>query len=255
MTTRNDKPKAVVSLFDYTGNMVKPWADRGYQCFIFDLQHPRGMTWDISTRIHKIGCNLADPLQLNTWLDHITHIYDVVFMSAFPPCTDLAVSGAKHFARKAAADPEYRNKAMAMVYASRDAGERLRCPYFIENPVSVISSEWRRPDFTFQPYEYGGYLPQDDVNPWFDLIPARDAYPKRTCLWTGGGFTMPVPRHVDQQGHDSAEPVSWKGYSPMFHKLGGKSLRTKNIRSATPRGFAEAVAQQYAHNLNMETAA
>ena len=34
-----DKPKAIISLFDLTGQMCKPWADAGITCFLFDMQH------------------------------------------------------------------------------------------------------------------------------------------------------------------------------------------------------------------------
>ena len=68
----------------------------------------------------------------------------------------------------------------------------------------------------------------------------EDAYPKKTCLWTGNGFTMPWT--------DPVQPED--GHSRQHLKLGGKSAKTKNIRSATPRGFARAV---YEFN-SMETA-
>ncbi len=54
---------------------------------------------------------------------------------------------------------------------------------------------------------------------------------KKTCLWTGNGFTMPWK--------DPVQPE--EGHSRQHKKLGGKSQRTKDIRSATPRGFATAV--------------
>jgi len=163
---------------------------------------------------------------------------EIVIVFGFPPCTDLAVSGAKHFANKLAANPEYRNEAMALVYRVRDIAEALGVPYYIENPVSVISSEWRKPNFTFHPWQYGGYIPACDAEHplWPEHIAPRDAYPKRTCLWTGGGFEMPVQMPVEVED----------GYSRQFKQLGGKSLKTKNIRSATPRGWAEAVFVKYA---------
>ena len=54
---------------------------------------------------------------------------------------------------------------------------------------------------------------------------------KRPAYGQGGGFVMPekMPVHVGP------------GYSAQHKKLGGKSLKTKNIRSETPRGFAMAV--------------
>jgi hypothetical protein len=74
---------------------------------------------------------------------------------------------------------------MDLVYWSDTCGKRLKCPYFIENPVSVISSEWRKPDFIFHPYDYGGYTSRE-----------TDGYSKKTCLWTGGGFEMPKKKPV-----------------------------------------------------------
>lgn len=84
----------------------------------------------------------------------------------------------------------------------------------------------------FHPYEYGGYLPTIDEHPIYpEYIKPRDAYPKKTCIWSGGGFCMPEKKPV----------AVMPGYSDQHNKLGGKSLKTKNIRSATPRGFANAV--------------
>ena len=176
-----------------------------------------------------------------TWGPDIAAIFeafDVRMIYAFPPCTDLAVSGARFFATKAAANPSYRAEAMALVYLGRDIGERYGVTYIIENPISVISSLWRRPDYKFSPYHYGGYLPEDDVSPYPDIIPARDAYTKKTCLWTGNGFVMPAIRPVDPE---KFKDKNGNNYAGPHWKLGGKSLRTKNIRSATPRGFARAV--------------
>ena len=230
------KQRAILSLFDYTTETVKPWAAAGYICYCVDIQHPAGETRE--GNIIRVGADLYN------W-EPPTNV-EFVFGIGFPPCTDLAVSGARHFANKAAANPEYRNEAMSLVYRCRDIFEALEVPYAIENPVSVISSEWRKPDYTFHPYEFGGYIPlYEAAHPiWPDYIAPQDAYPKKTCLWVGGGFKMPQRLPV-------AVP---EGYSKQFHKLGGKSLKTKNIRSATPRGFAtalyEAHGERYAVNLN-----
>ena len=225
--------KAIISLFDYTTEAVKPWAKDGYTCFCFDIQHekttakPYGDGYII--KCHN-DLSLVETLRL---IKRLAHIYDIHFMSAFPPCTDLAVSGAKHFKSKEEKDPHYRKKAMNLVYTARDIGEMLGCPYYIENPVSVISTEWRNPDYIFHPYEFGGYIPKNQENhPTYpNYIKPMDAYPKKTCLWTGNGFIMPEKKPVAVR----------EGYSVQFHKLGGKSLKTKNIRSATPRGFTRAV--------------
>jgi hypothetical protein len=159
---------------------------------------------------------------------------DMLF--SFPPCTDMAVSGAAHFAKKRAVDPFFQDKAAYLARAAQRIGDALGVPYMVENPVSVLSTLWRKPDVYFDPYEYGGYLPEDDVHPEYpEYILPRDAYPKTTCWWLGNGFSMPEKRPV---------PVA-AGYSLQHSKLGGKSLRTKNIRSATPRGVFRAVAEVY----------
>ena len=220
---------AIISLFDYTGAMVQPWIDAGYQCFIFDIQHP---FIPILLQLE----NQANPVMVSgdysTWdniIDALDNEFDIKMLFSFPPCTDLAVSGAAHFEKKLQADPLYRDKAMDMVYAGKRIADRYDLKFMIENPISVISSLWRKPDWIFHPYEYGGYLEADDVSP-YDLIPAQDRYTKKTCLWTGNGFKMPMKKPVEL-------PTDYK-YSPQHLKLGGKSLKTKNIRSATPRGFA-----------------
>ena len=228
--------KAVLSLFDLTGAMVEPWIKDDYQCFIFDIQHP-----DVSIPDQlEAGANpvkvSGDYQDWNLIIGRLVQDYTVEMLFSFPPCTDLAVSGASHFSKKLMIDPLYRQKAMDMVYFAGNIAYGYDLPCMIENPVSVISTEWRKPDYTFHPYEYGGYLPEDDESP-YDLIPDRDAYTKKTCLWIRNGhkvdFHMPEKRPVEL-------PEGYK-YSPQHLKLGGKSLKTKNIRAATPRGFATAI--------------
>lgn len=281
--------KKAIFLFDYTGIMAKPWADAGYLCFCFDGQHPQGVTKSNHPNILNVGM----------WFDKTPSRYsdvlnvlavtgrDVDFIFGFPECTDLAVSGAAHFNKKRRENPRFQEEVMQLVYLTEGVAGELDCPWGLENPVSVISSMWRKPDFIFHPYEYGGHLPVGDVHPTFpQYIRPRDAYPKKTCIWSGGGFVKPAMKKVgpdctdlidglypvanplvtrtrqgiDKFGRkiviDSVEPENknytvdgvpvW-GYSDQHKKLGGKSLKTKNIRSATPRGFAQAVFEANGH--------
>ena len=137
---------AIISLFDYTGAMVQPWIEAGYQCFIFDIQHP---FMPILLQLE----NQANPVivsgDYSTWdniIDALDNEFDIKMLFSFPPCTDLAVSGAAHFEKKLQADPLYRDKAMDMVYAGERIANRYDLKFMIENPVSVISSLWRKPD-------------------------------------------------------------------------------------------------------------
>jgi len=224
----------VISLYDYTGEAVKPWAKAGYECHCYDIQHD-------GTKVDRFpsGGSIS---YLNADLQTLSNVVDlwysyvgkpVVFGMAFPVCTDMAVSGAAHFETKRKADPDFQEKAADYAKWCSYFFWNFSTPYFIENPVSVLSTLWRKPDYMFHPYEYGGYIPEDEAEHpvWPEYIAPRDAYPKKTCLWTGGGFKMPVPKPV----------VVEAGYSTQHRKLGGKSMKTKNIRSATPRGFAQAV--------------
>lgn len=223
--------KHIISLFDMTGNMVRPWAEAGYNCICYDIQNSDTTEHVGLGVIHYVKADLYD----NDTKEAIVKLAPVALF-AFPPCTDLAVSGAAHFKSKRERNPQYREEAMALVYLARDIGEAVGCPYMIENPVSVISTQWRKPDFKFHPWEYGAYLGEAEAKhpQYSEYIADYDAYPKLTCLWTGNGFTMPTPKAVEPE----------QGHSRQHKKLGGKSLKTKNIRSATPRGFAKAVFEQ-----------
>lgn len=194
----------VISCFDKTGNMVKPWADSGYLCYCVDLQHEKGHRRD--GNIIYVGADMLE------WLPPFSPIAAAFF---FPPCTDVAVSGARWFKDKGLG-------ALIMALRLFDASVRLaewsKAPYLIENPVSTVSTYWRSPDFSFNPCEYAGYLEDPD----------SEAYTKRTCLWTGGGFTMPKERGI--------EPF----LGSKMHKICPGPERA-NVRSATPKGFAQAV--------------
>lgn len=146
----------------------------------------------------------------------------VVFGFAFPPCTHLAVSGARWFKGKGL---RALSQSIEMFATAAEFLERLGCPYGIENPVSTISTHWRKPDHTFHPYEFTG----------FELT---DNYTKKTCLWVGGGFEMPEPNRADGLG----APDNRIHAAPPSGDRG-------DIRSATPMGFARAVFQANAKQL------
>ena len=226
----------VISLYDYTGMAVRPWAEKGFDCLCFDVQHENEMKVEKFEGGGSISYIKRD-LYLRENLSEIVrmHIGRAVFLMAFPPCTDLAVSGAMHFKPKREKSPLFQEIACDHAIWAAKVGEALGVPYMIENPVSVLATYWRKSDYGFDPFQYGGYLPEDEhAHPsWPEYIAPRDAYPKHTRLWTGGGFIMPEPKPVHCP----------KGYSAQHKKLGGKSMKTKNIRSATPRGFARAVCE------------
>lgn len=228
----------IYSMFDGSGLMVQPWAEAGHTCYCFNYDDANHGNYSK----HQAKVQHPNIHYINVWIDDGFPFYiaragidapDIVF--SFPPCDNLAVSGSRHFARKLKENPICQIEAVAAAKAAHHLADVFGVPYMIENPVSVMSSIWRKPDYIFNPCEYGGYLAEDDSHPFFpDVIPARDAYNKKTCLWTGNGFVMPDKRPVDAHS----------GANPGWEKLGGKSARTKMIRSLTPRGFACAVYEE-----------
>ena len=69
---------------------------------------------------------------------------------AFPPCTDLAVSGARHFAKKRADGRQQASIDFFMKFAN------AHCDMIaIENPVGIMSTRFRKPDQIINPYQFG----------------------------------------------------------------------------------------------------
>ena len=231
------KNRNVLSLYDYTGVAVIPWAERGYTCYCYDIQHDpyyvKEKHYPSGGVIYYVHADLHEWETICS-LFNVFENENLAFAMAFPVCTDMAVSGAAHFESKRAVNPNFQTEAVTFAKWCGEIFEELNVPYYIENPISVLATQWRKPDYRFHPYEFGGYIPEHEAeHPLYpEHIAPRDAYTKRTCLWTGCGFKMPETLPVDCESF---------GSSRQHRKLGGKSAKTKNIRSATPRGFAKAV--------------
>lgn len=125
-----------------------------------------------------------------------------------PPCTDLAVSGARHFPAKRADGRQHASAAFFMLLAKADV-PRIA----IENPVCIMSSLWRKPDQVIQPWQFG----HGEV--------------KATCLWLKGLAPL-RPTHI----------VS--GREPRVHHMPPSPTRWKE-RSRTYQGIADAMADQW----------
>lgn len=118
-------------------------------------------------------------------------------MIAHPPCTDLAVSGARHFPAKRADGRQQR--ALEFVRLLLDAPiPRIA----LENPVSVISSAIRKPDQVVQPWQFG----HGEV--------------KATCLWLKGLPRLTpsavVPGRVARVHRLPPSPDRWRERSRTF---------------------------------------
>jgi len=197
----------VVSLCDLTGNMLRPWAAAGFECYAVDIQHSirkdRREDFPGGGSINYVWGDCR------SW----TPPKRVFIAFAFTPCTNLAVSGARDFAKKNW--PMLRD-GIDLFHAAVTAFGWAGCPWMAENPVGRISGIMGQAEHTFDPCDYG------------------DPYTKKTCLWTGGGFIMPPKNRV--------EPTD----GSKMHLMPPGPDRA-NQRSATPMGFARAVFEANKH--------
>lgn len=154
----------------------------------------------------KLGSNVMD-----IDADWLTKHEPIDIILAAPPCTDFAVSGAQWFKAK---DADGRTEESLKLVRKVLEIVQLSNPrvWALENPVGRLPRllpEIGKPWY-WQPFWYG------------------DPYIKKTGLW--GKFTMPDMTNV-------VDPTEG---SKMWLKYGGKSERTKELRSITPLGFAYA---------------
>lgn len=127
-------------------------------------------------------------------------------MVAHPPCTHLAVSGARWFATKR----QEQEESLSFVRLLMDAPiPRIA----VENPVSIISSRIRKPDQIIQPWQYG------------------HGETKATCLWLKGLLKLTPTNVVD-------------GRAARVHRMAPSPDRWRE-RSRTFPGIAAAMAAQW----------
>jgi hypothetical protein len=140
---------------------------------------------------------------------------------AFPPCTHLASSGAAWFEAKRADGRQQEAIDFFMIFANHPC-EKIA----IENPVGVMSSNYKKPNQIIQPWQFG------------------DPYSKRTCLWLKG-----LPNLVHTEIVQPGEMVTFesgrtmpKWYADAWRLT---PLERSKARSKTFPGIAAAMATQW----------
>lgn len=157
--------------------------------------------------------------------------YDM--MIAHPPCTYLAVSGARWLYNKDGSRNEerYKNQAEALEFVQQLMDAPIK-HIAIENPISVISSHIRKPDQIVHPYMFG------------------DKASKSTCLWLKN-----LPKLEPTDIVEKGEFVEWinkngkkkrqaKWYLDALAKAKTPEER-RTLRSKTFQGMADAIADQW----------
>lgn len=175
---------------EYSGTVRDAFIKRGHQAISCDL----------------LPTDVPGPHYQGDVFDIINDGFDM--MIAHPPCTHLAVSGARHFKAKQADGRQ--DAALDFVQQLLDADIKHIA---LENPISIISSRIRKPDQIIQPWMFG------------------HGETKATCLWLKN-----LPCLTPTDVVDGREQRIWK--------LPPGKDRWK-IRSKTFQGIAEAMAEQW----------
>jgi hypothetical protein len=174
---------------EFSQIVTKAFRDKGHEAYSCDILPTEGNpAWHIQDDVLK----------------HLNDGWDM--MIAHPPCTHLAVSGARWFKNKQAEQKQ----AIDFFIKLTNADIPRIC---VENPISIMSSLYRKPDQIIQPYQFGH--PET----------------KATCLWLKG---LPCLKPTNL-------------VIPMFHSVHREPPspeRWKN-RSRTFTGIAEAMAEQW----------
>ncbi len=197
LTIPRVKPLSVLIACEFSGVVRDAFAVLGHSALSVDLLPSERPGWhhqgDIRAVLGAAGRSLGDG-----WTPDL--------LIAFPPCTHLAVSGARWFAEKA-------SRQEAALQFVRDLMAAPIRMIAIENPISIISSRIRKPDQIIQPWMFG------------------HGETKETCLWLKGlpklAPTSIVEGRTPRVHHASPGPDRWKE------------------RSRTLPGIAAAMAMQW----------
>ena len=162
---------------------------------------------------------------------HAVPRWDLII--AHPPCTYLTVTGNRWFnieryGDKARERWKLREEAIEffMMFANAD------CDHIaIENPVGVMSTNWRKPDQIVQPWWFG------------------DPFEKKTCLWLKG---LPLLKKTNEVTPEKRTQYASGKTMPTWYVQAASlpAAERSRIRSQTFPGFAEAMAEQWGNILN-----
>lgn len=188
--------------------VCKAFRERGHEAYSCDIlptsgNHPQ---WHYRCDVkHLLGF---------TW--------DMVI--AFPPCTNLAVSGARWFNEKRANGSQQKSIDFFKMFTNLD------CRWSIENPVGIMSRLYRKPDQIIQPWQFG------------------HKETKATCLWLNGLAPLKTTDLVgpppDVRKMDLSEAMSVRKEWNKCHRQPPGPDRAK-LRSKTYLGIAKAMAEQW----------
>ena len=208
-------------------NVTNELRKLGHEAYSCDIQMHSGShdEWHICQDVLPLLNGFCKFKTVDGNYHEINSKWDMII--AFPPCTDLCVSGARHFAKKQADGTQQRSIDFFMKFVNADCDKIA-----IENPIGIMSTKYRKPDQIIQPWQFG------------------DKYSKSTCLWLKN-LPLLVPTKIVEKG-EFIEWIDKNGKKKRQAKWFYEALRnSKNaeerakIRSKTFPGIANAMATQW----------
>ena len=208
-------------------NVTNELRKLGHEAYSCDIQMHSGShdEWHICQDVLPLLNGFCKFKTVDGDYHEINSKWDMII--AFPPCTDLCVSGARHFAKKQADGRQQRSIDFFMKFVNADCDKIA-----IENPIGIMSTKYRKPDQIIQPWQFG------------------DKYSKSTCLWLKN-LPLLVPTKIVEKG-EFIEWIDKNGKKKRQAKWYYEALRnSKNaaerakIRSKTFPGIANAMATQW----------
>lgn len=213
--------------------VTKELRELGHEAYSCDLLETSGVhpEWHVQADVLKLVNGVCYFQTCDGRLHYISSKWGMII--AFPPCTYLTVTGNRWFnvakyGEKAIKRMEDRKVAIDffLAFATADCDKVA-----IENPVGVMSTEWRKPDQIISPFMFG------------------DPFEKKTCLWLKG---LPL-----------LEPTEIVDVPPRVRYKSGKTMpawyadavslpkeERSRVRSKTFPGIAKAMAEQWAGKIN-----
>ena len=160
---------------------------------------------------------------------------------AFPPCTHLAVSGARHFEKKRL---DGRQKAAILFFLQFLNADCDKIA--VENPVNIIGGNYMIEHFSEIVNKFGNPKPSQYIQPY----EYGDEAPKKTALWIKG-LPQLVPTNIVGKGKEiTTGGKKFQEWIAWFKDENGKTIawndpRTAVLRSKTFPGIAKAMAEQW----------
>ena len=208
-------------------NVTNELRKLGHEAYSCDIQMHSGShdEWHICQDVLPLLNGFCKFKTVDGNYHEINSKWDMII--AFPPCTDLCVSGARHFAKKQADGTQQRSIDFFMKFVNADCDKIA-----IENPIGIMSTKYRKPDQIIQPWQFG------------------DKYSKSTCLWLKN-LPLLVPTKIVEKGEfiefidkNGKKKRQAKWYYEALKNSKNAAERSK-IRSKTFPGIANAMATQW----------